>query len=218
MTLHATDPLLQDATLRRWVLGLALALAACTTQETVVLIDSDLGPAAEDSASQPADTAAPPADTAPEPQETAVAPDSGPATTFSIPCPAGLTRLEETEPNDHWTSSNALGVVVTPGFCIQGRVLCGNDGKDGYGNPGDHFSFELGTEAKVDFELRWDATSDFDLLISSDFDGGTLDVKFKSGVGVPEGGAPTLDADKPYYISVNCWEGTPGDFALVATW
>ncbi|MBT9558302.1 MAG: hypothetical protein IV100_19875, partial [Myxococcales bacterium] len=55
---------------------------------------------------------------------------------------------------------------------------------------------------------------DFDLLIAPDFESGPLTVTFKSGVGVAEGGTASLLANTNYYISVNCWEGTPGDFAL----
>ncbi|MBT9560610.1 MAG: hypothetical protein IV100_31590, partial [Myxococcales bacterium] len=96
--------------------------------------------------------------------------------TFAVACPSDLPPFGETEPNDHWSSSNDAGAGASPGFCIQGSVLCGNDGKDGYGNPGDHVVFTLPAPASVTFALDWDVTADFDLLIAPDFESGPLTV------------------------------------------
>ena len=188
--------------MRRIVLPIAvwMACASCTTTETVLVAN-------------PPDTASPAV------QDTSPPPDAGaPVETYSVACPSDLAPFAESEPNDHWKSSNDLGPIATPGFCVQGRVLCGNDGKDGYGNPGDHVRFQVSEAATATFSLSWDANADFDLLASDDFDGGKLIVTFKSGKGESEGGSATLQPGTPYYVSINCWEGTPGDFALAVRW
>ncbi len=202
----------------RWVLGLAFAAPlACTTHETVRTVGG--GNNTQDAGGTPGVDVASGGDevTDVKPAEPADAGGNDPPRTYAVACPAGLEVTAESEPNDHWSSSNAVGLGVS-GFCIQGAVACGNDGKDGYGNPGDHFRFELPGDETVTFELRWSKSSDFDLLISSDFESGALDVTFASGIGVPEGGKAALTGGRPYYISTNCWEGEPGDYALVATW
>jgi hypothetical protein len=195
-------------------------LLGCTTTETITTVFP--GAAGADTtdgadATGGADTAGNAVDETDATGGTGDATDANGGTdarTFAVACPGDLPPVGETEPNDHWSSSNDAGRPASPGFCLQGSVLCGNDGKDGYGNPGDHFVFTLAAPATVTFALSWDVTADFDLLIAPDFESGPLTVSFKSGVGVAEGGSASLLANTNYYISVNCWEGTPGDFAL----
>lgn len=190
-----------------WVV---LTSPSCTTTETVIVSIPPDGPGPVGSGDVPAPSANEASGGGADPGAAGAA--------YTVPCPADLAAAVEAEPNDHWTSSNPLGTVAAPGTCVQGRVLCGNDGKDGYANPGDHFALQVSAPTTATFSLKWLADADFDLLVSDDFDGGKLAVTFASGKGAPEGGKATLQPGTTYYVSINCWEGTPGDFALSVRW
>ncbi len=193
----------------RVAVALSAVLAACTEERVIVYTTVDHGAAVAD---------VPDAGAVASADSGAVVELPKAPSTFSVPCPADLAVFAETEPNDHWSKSNDLGLPSAPGFCVQGTVLCGNDGKDGYANKGDHVVFQLAAPANATLALSWKTSSDFDLLVSSDFDKGSLLVTFKSGIGVAEGGTAALVAKTPYYVSINCWDGAPGDYALVVRW
>ena len=194
------------------VLGCLVAFGLAACGDTTTVIEHTPGTPTGDTATakDPGSDSEQPAGDPGQPPK-----DEGPG--FGVACPAELSAHAETEPNDHWSKSTEIGTVSSPGFCVQGTVLCGNDGKDGYANPGDHYAFTFAKAATAQFQLEWKTDADLDFLFAEDFDKELL-ISFETGKNVKEKGQAQVKAGATYYLSVNCWEGTPGDYALWVTW
>jgi hypothetical protein len=113
----------------------------------------------------------------------------------------------ETEPNDDPAAPNDVG-TQTGSFCIDGEILCGNDG-EAFTEDLDHVVFTAGSGGTVDFRLEWDgANTDMDGIVG-DETAGSVAHDFEMGFEAETGSFP-VTAGSVYSLRVGCWEGQGG--------
>ena len=121
---------------------------------------------------------------------------------------------QESEPNDDPDSPNDLG-TVSSSFCIEGSILCGNDG-EAFANDLDYFLVTAGGSGTIDFTLTWDGSStDVDGIVG-DETAGEIVHDFEIGY-TPESGSFPVVAGNVYSLRVGCWEGQDGDWLATFT-
>jgi hypothetical protein len=169
--------------------------------------DDDTGSGDDDTGSGDDDTAAGDDDSTPDVENTEPPTD----------CPTGLDVISEIEPNNTPDDGELhdIGTVGGGGFCIQGNLDCGNDGK-AFIEGVDFFFFMVAEGTTGDFGLDWTTSSDLDFLLQDDAD---VLHDFEEGISSSESAsAIPLVAGTQYIIRVACWEGADGSYAMWASW
>ncbi len=143
-------------------------------------------------------------------------PDSGvEADAFDlVPCPEGLPVIQDTELNNTDETAQAIGDPMSPGFCIQGGIQCGND----YLFDADIFALTLPADISATVKLEWLVSSDMDSYVF-DTVGQQLLVNYVDGFDTHETDQGlNLLGNNLYLLQVQCWDGEDQGYAFSVQW
>gem|GEM_PF-2689858 len=147
-------------------------------------------------------------------------PPEGPELTDEVAsngtCEDGVaSSYPDEEPNDGIEWIQNLG-APTDGLCIDGAIVCGNDGK-AFTNDLDLYAFGVPEGVTADFLLSWeDAAGDMDFTLT-DVNGEVLH-EFEIGGSPETADGVALDPNNAYVVRIGCWEGSDTGYYMEVVW